>query len=131
VLRSGLLIAAFLATGLSASAQQSGKARLDPAYHGVWAVGGSCEQTTFIFAATFIERAGEDICYIDKVEPNEQGVSLTATCWHEGHSVGKPVYHLVRKSDNTMIFADRPDLKINRCGPVPQDAIDFYTRADQ
>jgi hypothetical protein len=131
MLRSGFLIAACLATGLSASAQQSGKPRLAPEYHGVWAVGGTCEQTTFIFAATFIERAGEDICYIDKVEPNGQDVSVTATCWHEGHSVGRSKYTLVRKSDDTMIFADRPDLRISRCGPVPQDAIDFYTRADQ
>lgn len=128
MLRSGLLIVACLATGLSASAQQSGKARLDPAYQGVLAVNGTCDRSdAFIFAETFIERAGEDICYIDKAAPHGKGVRVVATCWHEGSSVGQSTYDMTRNADGTVTFSDWPKERIKRCGPVPQDVIDDYT----
>ncbi len=126
MLRSGSLIAACLASGLSASAQQSGKPQLNPAYQGVWAVNGSCDDVTFIFAATWIERAGEDICYIDKIAPHGKGVSVTATCWHEFRSFGQSKFEMVRNSDGTLTFGDGPNERIKRCGPVPQDLIDAY-----
>lgn len=128
MLRSGLLIAASLATGLSASAQQSGKAKLDPAYQGVLAINGTCDRdNAFIFSETFIERAGEDICYIDKVEPHGKGVRVTATCWHEFRSGGPNIYDIVRNADGTLTFGDWPNKRIKRCGPAPQDIIDAYT----
>lgn len=126
MLRSGLLIAASLAAGLSASAQQSGKPSLASDYHGVWAVNGSCDDLTFIFAATWIERAGEDICYIEKIAPYRKGVSVTATCWHEGSSVGQSTYDMTRNTDGTLTFGDMPNERIKRCGPVPQNLIDAY-----
>lgn len=127
MIRPGLLIAACLATGLSASAQQSGRPSLDPAYHGIWAVNDTCDRgMTFIFAATWIERASEDICYIDKVEPHGGGVRVTATCWHEFMQVGKPTYDLVRRPDGLMDFGKLANKPVKRCGPVPQDLIDAY-----
>lgn len=129
MLRSGLLIATCLATGLSASAQQSGMPTLDSAYQGVWAVNDTCDRAmTFIFAATWIERAGEDICSIDRIEPGGKGVRVTATCWHEFVEVGKPKYDMVLNPDGTMTFNNRPGERIKRCGPVPQDLAKAYDK---
>jgi hypothetical protein len=127
MLRSGILIVTCLAVGLSASAQQSGRATLDPAYHGIWAVNDTCDRgMTFIFAATWIERASEDICYIDKVEPFGQGVRVTATCWHEFMQVGRPTYDMTRRPDGRMTFANLSEDPVKLCGPVPQNLIDAY-----
>jgi hypothetical protein len=130
MLRSGLLIAACLATGLSASAQQSGRARLDPAYQGVFAVNGTCEpQEAFIFGETFVERAS-DACRIDKVQSHGEGVRVVVTCWHELESVGQSTYDMVRNTDGTLTLSGWPNKRIKRCGPVPQVVIDAYTRGD-
>lgn len=126
MLRSGLLIAISLAAGLSASAQQSGKPTLDPAYHGVWAVNGACEGDAFVFAARWIERASADICFIDSTAPHGQGIRVIATCWHEGASVGQSTYDLVRNADGTLTLANLSKERIRHCGPVPQDLIDAY-----
>jgi hypothetical protein len=124
--RTGLLIAACLVTGLSASAQQSGKPNLDPAYQGVWALNGSCDDVTFVFGPTWIERAGEDICHIDKIVAYKKGVRVTASCRHEGLSVGPATYDMVSGSDGAMIFSNWSSDPVKRCGPVPQNLIDAY-----
>jgi hypothetical protein len=126
MIRSGLLIAASLAFGLAASAQQSDRARLDPAYQGVWAINGSCDDVTYIVGTTWIERAGEDICYIDKIEPHGKGIRVTGKCWHEFRTGGDTVYDLVRNADGTLTFGNWPNERIKYCGPVPQDLIDAY-----
>lgn len=125
-MRAGLLLAAFLAAGASASAQQANTVKLDARYTGVWAVNGSCDDVTFVFAETFIERAGEDICWIEKVETVSTGVNVIVTCWHEGRSFGKSAFNLRPAANGKMSFANTPNETFARCGPVPKALLDFY-----
>lgn len=81
---------------------------------------------TFIFATTWIERAREEICYIDKVEPRGKGVRVNATCWREFVEVDHPKYDMVRNTDGAMTLGGWGNKHIKRCGPVPQDLIDAY-----
>ena len=126
MLHSGFLMAACLAFGLAASAQQSDRARLDPAYQGVWAINGSCDDVTYIIGATWIERACEDICYLDKVEPQRKGIRVTGKCWHEFRTGSDTVFDLVRNADSTLTFGNWPKQHNKYCGSVPQDLIDAY-----
>src|SRR5262245_10382390 len=93
-MRLKLILAGFAILMPAAVAQQAAR-DYAAAYAGEWAVNGVCQRgNTFIFAKTWIERASEDICYIDRIDHRERDIAVTATCWHEGNKVGSPTYTL-------------------------------------
>lgn len=95
-------------------------------YTGEWAINGTCQRgNTFIFAPSWIERASEDICYIDRVDNREGAVVVKATCWHEETKVGSPSYDLRLSSDGRLSM-DGAEEPAKRCGPVPAELLEYY-----
>jgi hypothetical protein len=120
-----VLVIAGLASLVASAAAQRIMQDYATSYTGEWAVNGVCQRgNTFIFAKTWIERASEDICYIDRIDNREHDVAVKATCWHEGTKVGTPTYRMRLAGDGRMVLDGGEPAK--RCGGVPDELIEAY-----
>jgi hypothetical protein len=127
VLVLSIILVAALPSNTASADQTAKRQNYARDYTGEWGMDGCKYGSDFIFAETFIERAGEDICYIDSIAELESHVEVAASCWHEYKSVGSPVYRLQLTRDGLLKF-NKISHEYTKCGPVPQDLIDYYTQ---